>query len=214
MIKTTLIGYGQIQTKNLITYIERLDAHLDSYYPNILWNVLYENGTTVQTLLDKLEDKVFIHHPNIVFINLSSAQMKPDSQGYMPITTYKEVLNELLEKIHKHNNRTGLNGCHPIPIVITPPPILPELAQQDFNNKVLLEYRNAIEEIVLEWNGVLLDLFTYLSKKSSYKEYMNGLVLNQTGQDLLYDLVFLEMTKLINYQGVLKDRDEVYEDEE
>lgn len=214
MIKTTLIGYGQLQTKNLITYIERLDAHLDSYYPNILWNVLCQNGTTVKTLLDNLEDKVLVHHPNIVFINLSSAEMKQDSQSYISISTYKEVLNALLAKIHKHNNRTGLNGCRPIPIVITPPPILPELAEEKFNNKILLEYRNAIEEIVLEWNGVLLDLFTHLNKKRSYKEYMNGLGLNQNGQDLLYDLVFLEMTKLINYQGVLKDRDEVYEDEE
>lgn len=216
MIKTTLVGYGELYTKNLITYIERLDAHLDSYYPSILWNVLHENakGTTVKALLEEVEEKVLVHHPNIVFINLSSSDIRQGSIHYIEINTYKEVLNKLLAKINLHNNRTGLNGCRPIPVVITPPPILKELEEETFNNKILLDYKNAIEESVLEWNGVLLDLFTYLSKKANYKEYVNGLELNQNGQDLLYDLVFLELTKLINYQGILKDRDETYKGEE
>ena len=40
----------------------------------------------------------------------------------------------------------------------------------------------------------------------------DGLHLSEKGYDLLYDLVFSEITKLINYQGVLKDWDEYLEE--
>lgn len=215
MIKTTLVGYGELHSKNLMTYIERLDSHLDGYYPGIFWNVVHENikGATIKLLLEHVEERVLVHHPNIVFINLSSNDMK--LEGIQAITKYKDALNDLLEKICHHNNRTGLNGCKPIPIVITPPPMREEMESEVFNNKVLLTYRDAICDVVLDWNGVFVDLFTHLNKKADYKEYINekGLGLNQNGQDLLYDLVFVEMTKLINYQGVLKDREESYEEE-
>ncbi len=218
MIKTTLVGYGELHSKNLMTYIERLDSHLDGYYPGIFWSVVHENvkGATVKLLLEQVEEKVLVHHPNIVFINLSSNDMKLEDIHNMAITQYKEVLSSLLEKICHHNNRTGLNGCKPIPIVITPPPMREEMENEVLNNKILLAYRDAICDVVLDWNGILIDLFEHLNKKVNCKEYLSekGLGLNQNGQDLLYDLVFVEMTKLINYQGVLKDRDEIYEEEE
>ncbi|MEG0152546.1 MAG: hypothetical protein RR324_01615 [Cellulosilyticaceae bacterium] len=40
----------------------------------------------------------------------------------------------------------------------------------------------------------------------------DGLHLNQQGQDALYDMTFIELTKLINYKGVLKDRDVISEE--
>lgn len=214
MIKTTLVGYGELYAKNIITYIERLDTHLDGYYPSILWRVFEEKGkgATLKALLDELEARVLVYHPNIVFINLSSTDMRQGSIHHMAIDIYKEVLNQILEKICMHNNRTGLNGCRPIPIVITPPP----LVECPAGNEEILKYTHAIAEMVFEWHGILIDLFTYLNKKIDYKAYIqkSGVGLNQNGQDLLYDLVFLELTKLINYQGVLRERHENYKEEE
>ncbi len=221
MIKTTLVGYGDLNVKNLITYIERLDSHLDGYYPGILWSIIHENvkGATINILSESVEERVLVHHPNIVFINLSSHDMRLECEqeiGFSNYSKYKESLNNLLRKICHHNNRTGLNACKPIPILITPPPMAEDVEEEKCNNQILREYSHIIKEIVLEWNGILIDLFDYLSKKINYKEYIreNGLGLNQNGQDLLYDLVFVEMTKLINYQGVLRDREALYENEE
>ena len=210
MIKTTIVSYGGYLRKNVTTYIDHLDAHLDSYYPSISWHIFDEKikGGTIQLLLQHLEEKVFLHHPNIVFLNISSHDMKSKSVYYMPPEVYGENFQQLLDKICKHNNRTGLNRCRPIPFVITPPPIFKSGENKYFNNDILAHYNEIIEEVVRAYNGVYIDLLSIMSKKLNYEELLekNGLGFNQNGQDFLYDIIFIEMTKLINYQGVLKER--------
>ncbi len=74
MIRTTIVGYGETNLKLTETYIYRLDNHLSVYYPGISWsihNVALKNATT-RELAKNLKDKVLVHNPNIVFINLSS----------------------------------------------------------------------------------------------------------------------------------------------
>ena len=54
----------------------------------------------------------------------------------------------------------------------------------------------------------MIDLCEEISKKVNKEKYIleEGYGLTQEGENLLYDLVFVELTKLIDYQGVLKNR--------
>ena len=211
MIKTTIVSYGEVPTKSVTTYVERLDAHLDSYYPSISWHVFDEGmkGSTAQLLLEHIEEKVFVHHPNIVFINLSSQDMKVRATKHILPEVYGEIFEKLLDKIYKHNNRTGLNDCRPIPIIITPPPMPKDLETHQINNDMLESYTQAVGTVVEEYNGVFINILQGMLKKFNYENMLDihGHGLNQIGHDFLYDTVFIELTKLMNYQGVLRTRE-------
>ncbi|WP_069997309.1 SGNH/GDSL hydrolase family protein [Cellulosilyticum sp. I15G10I2] len=217
MIRTTIVGYGEISVKLIETYIYRLDNHLSTYYPAISWNIhnAVLKGTTTKEMLRYLTDKVLVYNPNIVFINLSSNDSCSISNNLISLTQFEENLQEIITSIRAHNNRTGLNGCIPIPLLITPAPVNEALTGTSRTNNRLKQYVYVIKEIARNYNCPLIDLFHIMSTKGDYMEYIgdDGYSISQKGHDLLYDLVFIELTKLINYQGVLKDRDIVREDE-
>jgi molecular chaperone DnaJ len=68
-----------------------------------------------------------------------------------------------------------------------------------------------LKTISQDINIPCINLFDVLYEKEDHLDYMaeDGINLNQKGQELLYDMAFIELTKLINYQGVIKDRDTI-----
>ncbi|MDF2612921.1 MAG: hypothetical protein K0S71_707 [Clostridia bacterium] len=217
MIRTTIVGYGESNLKLTETYIYRLDNYLSSYYPSISWNIHNAalRGATTREMLRSLKDKVLAYNPNLVFINLSSNDSCSTSNNLIGLKEFEENLSEIAKQIKLHNNRTGLNGCIPIPLLITPPPINELITGVMRTNNRLKQYVYIIKKIASEQKLPIIDLFDIISAKEDYMEYVaaDGFSLSQKGQDLLYDLVFIELTKLINYQGVLKDRDVTRDDD-
>lgn len=217
MIRTTIVGYGDSNIKSIETYIYRLDNYLSSYYPGISWNIYNATlrGATTREMLRNLNDKVLAHNPSIVFLNLSSNDSCSACNSLIGLKEFEENLAEITHQIKVHNNRTGLNGCIPIPLFITPPPINEMIIGGLRTNNRLKQYVYIIKKIAGEQKLPIIDLFDILLTKEDYIQYLgdDGFSLNQKGHDLLYDLVFIELTKLINYQGVLKDRDIIRDDD-
>ena len=217
MIRTTIVGYGETNLKLTETYIYRLDHHLSTYYPSISWSIqnITLKGATTREMLKNLKDKVLVHNPNVVFINLSSNDVCNTLNNVIGLQEFEENLVEMLEQIRAHNNRTGLNGCIPIPLLITPAPVNEKITGVSRTNNRLKQYIYVIKKIAKEQNCPTIDLFDTLIGKENYSEFIgeDGFSISQKGHDLLYDLVFSELTRLINYQGVLKDRDVISEDD-
>jgi len=211
MIRTTIVGYGELNLKLTQTYIYRLDNYLSSYYPGISWNIYNETlrGATTREMLKNLKDRVLDYNPNIVFINISSNDSCSTSNNLICLKEFEENLIEMVKEIKVHNNRTGLNGCIPIPLFISPAPINEMITGVLRTNNRLKQYVYVIKKIASEQKIPIIDLFDVLLAKEDYTQYIgeDGFSLSQKGHDLLYDLVFMELTKIINYQGVLKDRD-------
>ncbi|MDF2879035.1 MAG: hypothetical protein K0S30_2131 [Clostridia bacterium] len=211
MIRTTIVGYGETHLRLIETYIYRLDNYLSAYYPGISWNVhnaLLKGATTVE-MLRNLKDKVLIHNPNVVFISISSNDSCNASNKLIGLKEFEENLTEILRLVRAHNNRTGLNGCMPIPVFITPSAVNEAVTGVSRTNNRLKQYIYIVKELAKKQKCPIVDLFGVMQNKENYLDYIgeDGYTINQKGHDLLYDLVFLELIKLINYQGVLKDRD-------
>lgn len=211
MIRTTIVGYGETQLRLTETYMYRLDNYLSAYYPGISWNIhnTLLKGATTAEMLRNLKDKVLIHNPNIVFINISSNDSCSTSHKLIGLKEFEENLMKILKLIREHNNRTGLNGCIPIPVFITPPAVNEAVTGLSRTNNRLKQYIYIIKELARNHKCPIVDLFSIMQSKENYLDYIgeDGYTINQKGHDLLYDLVFIELTKLINYKGVLKDRD-------
>lgn len=211
MIKTTIVGYGNVVSKLIDGYMDRLENYLPVYYPNISWQ-LYEarsKTATVTYYKKKLKDKVLTYNPNIIFIELGSAEMDLDATEFISLSEYEQQIDELIGTIKSYNNRTGLNGCIPIPILITPTPINESKIASNRTNSRIKQYVYRAKVICNKHNCPIVDLFNTLSEMENYEElYLDedGIRLNSQGEDFLYDMVFVELIRLINYQGVLKDR--------
>lgn len=217
MIKTTIVGYGAASLKLIDTYMDRLESYFPRYYPSISWYLYNETlkDGHIQKYYEILEEKVLVHHPNIVFVALGSNDMDMNSKNFIEISHYEIFIRKVIDKIKSHNNRTGLNGCIPIPILITPVPVVEERIDKAITNNRLKQYSYAIKKVARDKNVPCIDLFNILMNLEEGYEVLiaeDGLHLNQQGQDALYDMTFIELTKLINYKGVLKDRDAVSEE--
>ncbi|WP_058486237.1 SGNH/GDSL hydrolase family protein [Defluviitalea phaphyphila] len=216
MIKTTIVALGDSLTyghgvpKN-VNYVERLEKFMPQYFPNISWHIYNSgvSGDTTREALKRLEKDVLNYHPNIVFILFGSNDSAMNDKQFRSLEEYENNLREIITKIKKHNNRTGLNKCIPIPILITPPPVIEEIRSPIRTNNRLKQYGYIVKTLAKEYHCPLIDFFSHVIENENYKELISedGLHLSKKGYDLLYDLIFSELTKLINYEGVLKDWD-------
>lgn len=211
MIKTTIVGYGKTNTKMFENYMEKLEYYLPLYYPNISWQFMHVRTKegTIKKYNEILKEKVLVHHPNIVFIELSIDEMYTNTSAFVSLDTYEQQIEDLINKIKSHSNHTGLNGCIPIPILITPLPLRQCDKKGECSNSRISQYLYRAKTVARRTNCPVVDLFNAMWKVKNYEE--NYLCkeensLNETGLDLLYDMVFIELTRLINYHGVLKNR--------
>lgn len=211
MIKTTILGYGKVNAKMVENYMDRLENYLPLYYPNISWqfiDVRIKEGT-IKKYNKVLKEKVLIHHPNIVFIELCIDEMCMNTSTFVSLDTYEKEIEALIHQIKGFNNRTGLNGCIPIPILVTPVPLSEGHEKDGCTNSRISQYLYRAKMVGTKEGCPIVDLFSALRKlPNSYQNYLNeeDNTLNGKGSDLLYDMIFIELTRLINYQGVLKNR--------
>ncbi len=223
MIKTTIVGFGDSITcgygvERSITYIDRLERYMPLYFPSISWHIDHAGvcGDTTREALTRLEGQVLKHHPNIVIILFGSNDAAMNAEQFRNLDEFEKNMEKIIQEIKGHNNRTGLNGCVPIPILLTPPPVLEEILAPERNNNRLRQYGHTIKLLAKKYNCPLIDLYEHMTSHPSLKDLLStdGLHFSIEGYNLLYDVIFSEITKLINYQGVLKDHEPfLHEDE-
>ncbi len=215
MIKTTIVGFGDSITNGYgvntnLAYIHQLEKWLPTYYPAILWDIhkISKNKLTSREAVPLFKKNVLELRPNIVFIMLGTNDCAKIPKLHRSLEEFKANLEEILEALHHHNNHTGLNSCVPIPVLITPPLIYSNLGYSERDHYTLSQYVNTILEIAQHYDCPCIDFYHKILSEENYTHYLakDGYHLSEEGYGLLFDLVFSEFTKLINYQGVIKER--------
>lgn len=214
MIKTTIVGFGDSISNGysigkVHSYMSRLEKFVPTYYPSISWNMINssKNGVTTKEAANRLDVAVLSHQPNVVFLQFGTNDSANDHR-YRSLDTFETYYDSMIRRILEHNNRTGLNNCVPIPVLITPPPVIESITSPLRNNTRLHQFVHIVKTLANKYNCPLIDFYSKVLAVDNYHEYIaeDGFHLNQKGYDFLFDTVFAEFTKLINYQGVLKER--------
>lgn len=218
MIKTTIVGFGDSLTLGYgvdhnVGFMERLERYMPQYYPSISWNIINSsiNGDTTREALLRLNRDVLVYNPNIVFILFGSNDSALYESNFRTQLEFEKNLTEIVTKIKAHNNRTGLNDCIPIPVLITPPPVMDEEEFPYTTTNRIRQYGYVVKTVANKYHCPLIDFFDYMIEESegNYREYLqgDGLHLSVKGYDCLYDCIFSNLTKLITYEGILKNYD-------
>lgn len=224
MIKTTIVGFGDSLTFGYgvaynVNYVDRLERYMPQYYPSISWNIVNSgiNGDTIDKGVLRLQKDVLNYNPNIVILLFGtndSAEFGDSSESLAKFeTTYTTVIN----RIKSHNNRTGLNHCIPIPVLLTLPPVIDSKSIPFVKRSQIQNYNIMIKNLSEKLHCPLIDFYTYALEESNgcADEYFqsDGIHLSTAGYDILYDCVFSGISRLINYEGILKDYDTIAEEE-
>lgn len=223
MIKTTIVGFGDSLTYGYgvdfhINYVDRLERYMPQYFPFISWNIINSgiNGDTTRGALKRLEKDVLRYNPNIVIVLFGTNDSASFEEYHCNLEEYKNNYSKLITKIKTHNNRTGLNGCIPIPLLLTPPPVIDCKAMPFTQNQKIQQYASVVKELAKQHHCPLVDFNSYLIEESEGKleDYLqtDGVHLNVKGYDCLYDCIFSGISRLINYEGILKDYDIISDD--
>ena len=216
MIKTTIIGFGDSLTYGYgvdinTSYIDRLDKYMPLYYPSISWNIVKKgvNGDNTKGALKRLKKDVLDLNPNIVIILFGTNDSSTYDNSFCSQFEYENNLLEIITKIKSHNNRTGLNNCIPIPVLVTPPPVIDEKVAPFTSCNRIQQYAFIVKKLASEHNCPDVDYYNNMIQESNgnINEYLqdDGVHLSYKGYDCMYDCIFSELTKLINYEGILKD---------
>lgn len=216
MIKTTIVGFGDSLTRGYgvnpsVCHVERLSKYMPHYYPSILWNIVNSgvDGDTTREALKRIQYDVLDYNPNLVFILFGSNDSAMIDNQFCTQYEFENNLTEIVNKIRNHNNRTGLNNCVPIPILISPPPINDEEAMPFNSDNRIKQYGQTVKKVAQKLCCPFIDFYTYLMEETNdnFNEALqnDGIHLSEKGYDLLYDCIFSEITRLVNYDGILKD---------
>lgn len=218
MIKTTIVCFGDSLTYGYgvdinVGYVDRLEKYMPQYYPSISWNIVNSgiNGDTTREGLHRLQRDVLQYNPNIVLILFGSNDSALYENQFRTQVEFEQNLAEMIQQIKRHNNRTGLNNCIPIPVLITPPPVDDQDPMPYNTNNRLKQYGYLVKTLAAKYHCPLIDFFDYMMEESEgnlapYLQH-DGVHLSNKGYDCLYDCIFSGISKLINYEGILKHYD-------
>ncbi|MFP4697698.1 MAG: SGNH/GDSL hydrolase family protein [Eubacteriales bacterium] len=216
MIKTTIVGFGDSLTSGygVLTgdnYLDRLEQYLPKYYPSIYWKIhnISKSSITTREGLELLSDKVLPLKPNIVLILLGTNDSALNPELNRALDEFEDNFKEMICLLLDTSNNTGLNYCIPIPVLITPPCVIEHITSPIRTNNRIHQYSHIIKKISKQYNCPLIDFFSitndFIDKEKLFLK--DGIHLSKKGYDLLYDSIFGEFTKLINYEGLLRDRE-------
>lgn len=220
MIKTTIVGFGDSLTLGYgvdlnVGYIDRLERYMPQYYPSISWNIINSgvNGDTTREGLARLKQSVLQYNPNIVLVLFGSNDSALYENQFRTQVEFEKNLTQIVTDIKSHNNRTGLNQCIPIPVLITPPPVIDEDPFPYTTNNRIKQYGYIVKRIAAKLKCPIIDFYDYMMEESGgdLEQYLqpDGVHISNKGYDCLYDCIFSGITKLINYEGILKEYDDV-----
>lgn len=218
MIKTTIVCFGDSLTYGCgvasnINYADRLERFLPQYYPAIAWQVINSgvNGDTTREARARLQKDVLRYNPNIVFILFGSNDSSLIDAQFRSPDEFSQNITFIIEKIKAHNNRTGLNFCIPIPVFITIPPVVEDLTAPFHTNARIHIYNEEIQRLAKVHHCPVIDFNRHIWEESqgvlAPLFQSDGLHLSRFGYNALYDAVFSGLSRLISYEGILKEYD-------
>ena len=215
MIQTTIVGFGDSITfgygvSKKVTYTRRLESFLPQCYPSVNWKIENSgvNGDTTREALQRIQKDVFNYHPNIVFILFGSNDSSLSEYQYRTPYEYEKNLCSIVEQIQCHNNHTGLHHCHPIAVLITPPPVIDTDFLPFNTTDRIKKYGDIIKKVAEQYQCPLIDFFSVL-KYDAEEEFSTLFLqdcvhLSERGYDYLYDSIFSAITRIVDRNGILK----------
>lgn len=179
-------------------------------YPSVNWKIENSgvNGDTTREALERIQKDVLDYHPNIVFILFGSNDSCLLEDQYRTPYEYEKNLCSIVEQIQNHNNHTGLHHCHPIVILITPPPVVDTDFFPFTTTDRVQKYGNIVKKVAEQYQCPIIDLFSIL-KYETEEEYTSlfqddGVHFSEKAYDYLYDSVFSAITRIVDRNGILK----------
>ena len=114
-----------------------------------------------------------------------------------------------MEQIQCHNNHTGLHHCHPIAVLITPPPVIDTDFLPFNTTDRIKKYGDIVKKVAEQYQCPLIDFFSVL-KYDAEEEFstlfqQDGVHLSERGYDYLYDSIFSAITRIVDRNGILKE---------
>lgn len=216
MIKTTIVGFGDSLTYGYgvdphITFTSRLERFMPQYFPRIQWNIINSgvDGDTSREGLARLQRDVLAYHPNIVLIFFGSNDCALNEDQYRTPSEFQKNLEQMVEQIKACHNHTGLNHSRPIPILMTPPPMIETDIFPFTTLERLQAYGDTIKKVSERHHCPCIDVFSYFIEESNgeldafFQD--DGIHLSRLGYNCLYDCIFSSISRLVDREGILKD---------
>ncbi len=193
-------GYGVLEE---IAFPFRLSQDLPHLYPHIQWNVINSgvNGHTTRDAVDRLPMSVLCHKPQIVFILFGSNDSALNEGQYCSPSIYEKNMRYMIKEICSCKIEHSF-GNHPLPVLLTPPPVVDTDFYPYTTNDRLVLYSDVVKKLAEEYGLPCIDLFSAFQsiKKETGDEtcfQFDGIHLSNAGYEILYNLVLGEIKTLL-----------------
>lgn len=196
-------GYGVLEH---IAYPARLARELPQKRPEILWHIHNSgiNGETSRDALQRLEQSVLRHHPQIVCILFGSNDSALNEGQYRTPWEYEKNMGQIIERIlASEQPDPDFCGGRSLPVLLTPPPVV----DTDFYPFTTTDRIALYSDIVLRLGKAhgcpVVDLFhAFLQKNGNTAEYealfqYDGVHLSNAGYEILYGLLEKKLLALV-----------------
>ncbi|MCQ4935873.1 MULTISPECIES: SGNH/GDSL hydrolase family protein [Anaerotignum] len=159
------------------------------------WRIINKgiNGNTTREALERIHRDVLLFHPQIVLIFFGSNDSAMLEDYYRPLIEYEKNMRSITELVLSLQHGKEFNNGTPLPIFITPPPVV----DTDFfpfttTDRVKL-YAESVQKIANEYNCPVIDFFSELwsKKEEAFDDFFqfDGIHLSNAGYALLYPMI-------------------------
>lgn len=182
-------GYG-VDTED--TFLHRLQKDLPLQFPPHTFTLINAgiNGFTTRESLAYLERNVLWKSPHFVLILLGSNDSALNEGQYRTPYEYEKNLRFMIEEIKKVDNQSCIMGGHPLPILITPPPVVDTDFFPFTTTDRIEKYGTIVKKLARELDCPIFDFFSLLlaEKENAYESYFqyDGVHLSKKGYAFLY----------------------------
>ncbi|MBQ4347953.1 MAG: SGNH/GDSL hydrolase family protein [Firmicutes bacterium] len=214
MKKITIVGFGDSLTYGFgvrygVGHIHRLEKALPEQYPDAEWKMINSgvNGDTTREGVMRLKNNVLRHMPDIVLILFGSNDSAIDDYQFRSVGEFTRNMEYIVENILENNFGRAERAAAPVPVLFTPPPVFDVSFMPYTTNARIDIYADVVREVAEKYNCPLLDANAYMKEKSGgnmdpFVAY-DGVHLNEKGYDMLFELTFDGICKIIEQKGLI-----------
>ncbi|NLK37939.1 MAG: hypothetical protein GX299_07635 [Epulopiscium sp.] len=214
MKEITILGFGDSLTfgygvEESVTFLSRLKHTLPAHYKDFRWNVINSgiNGDTTRDAKRRLMGDVLCFLPHIVLILFGSNDSSLCEEQYLTPYEFENNLLHIIETLNAVQLPHSPLESSPIPILITPPPVI-DTDFFPFNTTDRVEkYSNIVKKIADEKNIICIDFFSVLNsmgQKNMVPYFQSdGVHLSPKGYELLYHSIYSTLQDLFQKKNLL-----------
>lgn len=196
-------GYGVLEH---IAYPARLARELPQKKPEILWHIHNSgiNGETSRDALQRLEQSVLRHHPQIVCILFGSNDSALNEGQYRTPWEYEKNMGQIIGRIlASEQPDPDFCGGRSLPVLLTPPPVVDTDFYPFTTTDRIALYSDIVLTLGKSYGCPVVDLFhAFLQKKENKAAYealfqYDGVHLSNAGYEILYGLLEKKLLELV-----------------